>query len=205
MKTLRKDSVRTVFGIRAAVLKLLLILLSSVFLCESQADIKEKTFTRKSDGKKASGQVFEPSRTITRQNSRRRRSHRHKSTVSSVVVPSLTPASAEKERKTAVAVVKSTGSAPRFGYGSDAMDHSVSVKPVAPVSQPVYIFSPYYNNTQYYPAAPFYHDYYGYGSYYPGSFYSPYGYYGSPYGYYNHYLHHSYSYRNFGLSFGFSY
>ena len=198
MKTLGRETAGSVFAIKG-VAAFLLLLMACLGAEPTLADITEKTFTRKSDGKKAKGQVFEPSRTITRQNSRRRRSRRHSTTVSGVVVPSLFPTSSKEKKKTpAASVVKSTRSAPRFGYGSEAANQAVSVNPDAPVSQPVYIFSPHYNNTQYYPALPYYYGYGYYSPFYPGSLYSYYG-------HYNPLLHHySYSYQSSGFSFWFS-
>lgn len=174
-----------------------LLLLCCFSIIELQADITEKTFTRSSDGKSAQGQVFEPSRSITRQNSRRRRSRRHMPTVSSVILPSLTTTTAPTKSRPAPVKAVSATSTPRFGYGSNG-ESPIPVNTVIQeqtFSQPVYIFSPRYNNASYIPAHPYsYHGYgTGYGCYPWGGYQQ---YYSNPY--FGH--HHSYSYRSSNFS-----
>jgi len=185
MNSLRMDVSRVVF--RA--LNVFLLLLVFFSFAELQADITEKKITLSSDGKSAIGQVLKPSRTVARHTSSRRRSSRHKSALSSVVLPSLLPASEEKTKKqSASTVLSSKTTAPRYGYGSNGLLSARSDSTQS--QQPVYIFSPQYNNTQYWPAAP-YHYGYGYGHY-PRSLFHQYG--------YGH-RHHSYSFRSSNFSF----
>ncbi len=185
MNSLRIDVSRVVFR----PLKVFLLFLFCLSFSEIQADITEKEFTRSSDGKSAKGQVFEPSRTIVRQNSRRRRSSRHKSTVSSIVLPSLLPASEEKTKKqSAPTVLSSKKPTPRYGYGSNGLLSAQSDSTQS--QQPLYIFSPRYNNTQYWPAAPYYYGY-GYGHF-PRSLFHQYG--------HSHHRHSS-SFRSSNFSF----
>ncbi len=163
MRSQRRDVSQLFFG-PFRIIPLLLLCFS---LSELQADdTGEKT---------SQGQVFESSRSVVRSSSRRR-SRRHLPTVSDVILPSLTPS--VKKRNSPPVVTSAITAAPRYGYGSNLDNPSPVSTIIQP--QPIYIFSPRYNNTQYWPV----NRYYGYG-------------FGLGYGYgYGHYYsggHHSYS------------
>ena len=142
-------------------------------LCSLRADIVEKKFTRASDGKTATGQVFVPTRKLS---SRKRssRSSRRVPIVSPLIVPSLTPAKVAAEKKTPAPAKPDQ---PRFGFGSETdkqgasttvssqqteKSDSTHVVPSAN-SQPIYVFSPRYNSNYYWPTIPYYGYRYNFG------------------------------------------
>gem|GEM_PF-3317012 len=165
------------FGRGFSLLSVLLFALPCFSVIELRADPAEKEITRSSEGKVVKGQTFEPAQGIPRQNSGRRKLRRRPPTISDVILPPLTPTSREPKSRVPVVRKKPT---PRFGYGSNQGWQSDAGKTkggsVARNSQqarPIYIFSPYYNNTQYLPIIPYSYGSYGYG--YPFGSYHPFG------------------------------
>lgn len=147
MSSLGIDASRSVFE----PIRVVLILFLSVSFGELQAD--------DTAAKVNNGQVFEPAQTGVRKTSRRR-SRRRLPTVSNIILPSLTPA-VDKKNPPPVVITTAPPAVPtpRYGYGSN-LDNPPPVNIIVQPA-PVYIFSPRYNNTQYWPV----NRYYGYGYY----------------------------------------
>ncbi len=152
----------------------LFLLLGVAFPCLSEADIVEKKFTRSSDGKTATGQVFVPSKQFSTQRKRSRSSGRLP-TVSHVVLPSLTePAKTAPQKQLQAKAPNPQVPKPRFGHGSDGGNPAVPVPQEdedvgylsdigddvvldeSALSPPAtYIFSPRYNSNEYIPVYPY--------------------------------------------------